>query len=530
MSIERRERCAKVTDAARRLLEAGDAAGAAKRAAAAVQIDPGDAWARTVHAEALLATGESGAALAALNAADWYDAADTKRNTPDALLAERLTLRATAWLRQGNAVAARRWLLEATKLNASDRHIARKLAALQIEADDASRAAAQLRELMARHGEDAATWRLVAEAHEAAGEPAAAIEAYDKIAAFAEAMHFDTLTHTLRLARLHRRAGRFADAMALYRKLLAESHDAAGIAREAGELAVEIGDDAAAKSYFQQAIDAEPDEPSAPFELAQQHTRCGRLEKAVPLWRRLLERDESGERARAAAGLIMSAAGVGRHRFADRMLERLRAWTKPGERVRLLAEAWRESVPGRLLRDMRDNHDTSERLDALEALLRDASDTLQRAAADRPDHADLHYHFAVCQSALGQEGVADASLDRALRLNAGYLAAARRRLRGLIERRHLAAAHALLDVVLARKPDTRDLLDVQIALDLTAGRFDQAVRRLGASPLDRPAMTRIAASVDAMLQAMSSVHRPKWRRVCQRRWGLSFDEPWAKAA
>ena len=530
MTCHRREKTQRLLDRAARLMTLGDAPAAAALTRQSVRLEPSHDRARLLHAQALLATGKPLEAVRALNAAAWYDQAADKLSIDPADLSERLVVRAAAQHQLGEPHKAARALHDAVDLSPRHNTAIRRLAALLIEqgrADDA------IEYLLCIHNDaspDPALLRMLAEAYESAERIDDALRCYEQLAADeANDPTLDPAALQLRIARLMRRVDRIADARVYYDALIARHDDDIELRLEAANLAIEHGDDVRARHLLEQTLRIDADHPAARTALAEQHMRCGRFEPAARCWHRLARAHR--DRPDAVAGLIVCAINCCRHSLAERLLADFRHRFTAAQQHAALTRAWRLSIPGQLL-NRPTVSDRSAPLDVLAGVTADAARTLGQVIEEHPDHADLHYHLAVCCTQLGQHERAAASLDRALALNGGYLAAARRRIDDLMTRRQRDAAVALLAAVLEHKPDTRELADLQAAVDVIADRVDLAVERLRGAGLDRVHLQSAAESVtDALYRYGADPNRiHRWRRVVLTGLDVNLAIPYAAAA
>lgn len=531
MTCHRREKTQRLLDRATRLLTLGDGPAAVALTRQAVRLEPSCDRARLLYARALLQTGQASEAIGALNAAAWYDQSAGDLSIRPADLAERLIVRAAAQHQLGEPRLAARALHDAVEL-APDHHGAvRRLGALLIEQGRAHDAIDYLRCIHDENAPDPAILRMLAEACESANRIDEALNCYEQLAAREDHdVSLDPAALRLRIARLMRQVDRIADANVYYDALIARHEDDIELRLEAAGVSIEHGDDVRARTLLESALRLEPDHPAALTALAEQHMRCGRFAAAGRRWHRIARADR--DRADAAAGLIVCALNCERYSLADRLLADFRRRYDVTPQHAALTRAWRLAIPGRMLNRSLSLAEEAFGLDVLSAVISDAAAALSTAIDKHPDHADLHYHRAVCAAELHDPEQADLSLDRALSLNGGYLAAARRRIESLMHHRHREAAEALLSSVIQHKPGTHELVDLQAAFDVIADRLDRAAERLRDAGLDRDHLQSTAQAVTEALYRYgvdpNRIHR--WRQVSLNRLDVNLIARCAVAA
>ena len=465
MNVGELERIDRRLEEAERRLNAGDAAESARQVGRIVAEHPDLLRARLLQARALLGAGEPAEALATLNAADWYHQVDQAVGgiVDDRVTAAMLRAKALANLdRVEDACAALHHVLEARP---SNREARRRLAMLLVQSGQNDQAEVHLRKLLASWPNDIAGLRLFTNVCEAAGRCEQALEAWHRLCrvqqherrTLAEAEGAAPGDPTvdqaaaLRTARLQRKAGRLNEAAVTYAALIGDDPDDPEVACEAADLAVELGDDDAAVKYLLAALKGTPDHADALRRLAKQDMRCGRFAQAGRTWWRLSRRPCAD--GRALAGLAVCALTLGRDAFAERILRRLRTTHSRIERRELMAEMWRLATPGRLLNTLCYDEATGPGPTILTQLVDEAEQTLTAHADQHDAYADLHYHTAMCRRRLGDWTGAAESLDRALDLNGGYLAAGRLKVEMLLADRDPAAAGEAITRIVAGGAD-----------------------------------------------------------------------------
>ncbi len=519
-------------------LAAGDAPRAAEVAAAALRQSPSDIAARLAHAEALLQTGDADEALRTLDAAHLYAHAEHSGGSPFSpkpgdevpripagspsssrhTLAS-LVLRAAALARLHQPDAARSALREALVLNPLHRAAVLALAAIELRQQQPDRAIAVLSRYHRATPHDRRAAELLAEACESAGDLAGALALFATLGRSPAAMAhvtIDRAAEALHIARLCRAAGSTRDALDIFAHLLTILPDDAPLALEAAALATATGEDRLAVAWLTAAIHARPDFAPLRRALAEQHMAAGRFPAAARLWFHLTRLADP--EPIAFAGLLVCSLCANRIGFADRVRRQLTDRLSADARRDLVAQMWRLAMPGRLQLELL-RGPASHSHDTLSLLLREASTTFDHQLATR-NHADLHYHAAVCHESLGDEDSAGRALDSALALNPRYIAAARRRARLLLAQHDLPAAAALLDAARAGKPHSTELLDLQLTTEILTGNLAAAIDQLRSAPLDRDHKSAIASAIADELTALNPTAAHQWRRTVATDLGL----------
>jgi tetratricopeptide (TPR) repeat protein len=411
---------------ARRLLRAGDVGGALLALQQAVELAPDHPAVRRLMARAQLAANQPAEALATLNA---------------------LHLRG-----QGHHADARLALESLLHLRPGDRRATLRLAGLLIECKQTDQAVTLLCGHLHTQPADRAARRLLMQAHQARGDFEAAMRLLDD-----QPLPMDGDGMLIR-ARLARKAGRCGQAMDLYHAALRTTDDDAAIHLEAAELAQSVGDDEAETRWLKRAAESEPRSAEARRRQAMAHMRQGRFTAAGAAWR-ALERI-GGAEAEAMCGLAVCALCADRPALAQRLMLRLAERVDAAEQRRWMARMWSAAASGRVAQAMIRPSPRETAGDPLSVLLAGAEAAFTRRVRELPNHADLHYHQGVCRMESGHTRAAAESLDAALRLNRGYVAAARRRLRLLIDEQDEAGARAVVEGFAAAKPGSRELDDL----------------------------------------------------------------------
>jgi tetratricopeptide (TPR) repeat protein len=368
--------------------------------------NPGDLTARVIEARAKLAMCRPDEALDSLEAAFAYSQYDGPRADADMLRAEAL-------------LQCDYDDLAATQID----HLRRRFP------DDVRchRLAAELAIKQQRHGDAIAALKQIVRLEPsntaARGLLARYIADDDPNAAF------DWLEHNahdaarrLELARLCRRVDRLADAEAHYAALLETHVDDAHLWREAAQVAMLIGHDAAAVNRLNHAVAvSDAGDNTALHALATAHMQAGRFAPAARCWWRATRRDDMD--VRAWAGLMICCHCRDRVKPARRAATKLEKHSSKSERRRILAELWQHAAGGRVIAQTVGASEGHEHHAAFNRLLHRAAKVLGDQLEEHSRRADTHYHRAVCLAALGLKEDADAHLTEALAINPDYEAA-----------------------------------------------------------------------------------------------------------
>lgn len=489
---------------AARLLAVGDAAAAGDLAAEVTRRQPDHLHARALHARCLLALHRPGEALAAIDAAHWAMQSDDQFD-PRSIGAKLLVLRSEALGRLGRTAEATDALEQALRSNPRHPVALRRLAAACLDHGSPERAIRLLKRLLNRRPGHVTAWRMLAQGYEAINCPDLAVGIYEQLDRHGRTDAPDSTARRARLwriARLHRQAQRFCEAaVALERLVDLDPHDAE-LATEAARVAVELGEDRDVVRYCQLALTSRPDHAPARVILAEQHLRAGRFAAAGYQWWVLRRGDEHA--TQATAGLIVAATCAERWALADRLIAELSVSASSELRHRHLSHLWQLATPGTLLRDVRRGAKARDHSRMLPGLLTDASETLEAHLAEHPDHADRHYHLATCRLALGDADGAAVSLDRALRIHCGYVAAARQRAELLLGEANLAAAEQVVRALAeARGDEDPSVLDLSLCIQAMRGSVAEAVARL--QRVDPAQRAGVAQSIEHLLLRHASV-------------------------
>jgi tetratricopeptide (TPR) repeat protein len=505
MNADQRARAHQFVRQARASLLAADPRAALDHVRQALHLSPGSTPARLLHARILLKLNKPADALSTLQALDWYmqpDAAPVDRHT-----AALLTLRGQALLALHRPEEALRALDAAVDIRPCDRPagMARAMALVQIgRVDDA---ADHLRKLHRQRPDDRRLARLLGDVLDLAGKPAEALSVYRR---------GRVVIDPLQRARLARRGGMFADALDRYELLLRkETHDIE-LLYEAAQVAEAADDDRRLHRWLDAALELDPMHRRSMVLKAENHMVRGEFEKAASLWALLKRRD--GTDAEAAAGYLVCSLSRGGRDVPDAAI------AGDADAQRRMARLWVLAIEGKVARQIVHGEASPMASGILATLLHESSQVLDQASASKPHHADLHYHRAVCAEALGETDKAAAALDEALAINAGYVAAVRKRIESLLTRREIDAAAHVLDAAAEKRGEIAELLDLKITVAVMQSGTETGVRMLAGAPLG--ALERRATALDVAQEL--SMHGQldlgaQWRRRCEQELGITLD-------
>lgn len=433
---------------AQRRLRVGDAPGAARLAGEALAEAPHLCRARLVAARAQLRLGQPDDALRSLDAVDWYAEHSTDRTR----LAARV-VRAGALAQLDRTDEAIDELRAVLNDRPNHRGAALRLAALLLDSDRPDEAVAVLEHARHRRGTDRAAMRLLAEACERTGRDDRGLSLRRRL--YREGERGPTAVR--RIARLCVHADRIAEAFTAFDALHDKSAFDTDAAHEAADLAIEVGDTRRAMRYLDAALSIDPNDVFAAQRIAQLHLSCGRFADAARCYWRLSRRDDDD--GRGLGGLIITALCAVRYGVADRCIERYAAAFDMETRRTQMTELWLAATPGRLLEADDTTDESADSSDIFAVLVADAGRTIDRELSRHPDYADLHFHRAVCRGSLGDADGETESLDAALSINAGYVAAGRRRIARALRDGDVAEAHRVLND-LGERRDAAELADL----------------------------------------------------------------------
>lgn len=418
---------------AQRRLRVGDAPGAARLADEALTEAPHLCRARLVAARAQLRLGQPHEALRSLDAVDWY----ADHAAPRTRLAARV-VRAGALAQLDRTDEAIGELQAVLNNRPNHRGTALRLAALLLDSDRPDEAVAVLEHKRHRRGSDRASMRLLAEACERTG-------CYDRALTLRRRLYREGergATAVRRIARLCVHADRIAEALTAFDALHDKVAFDTDAAHEASDLAERIGDTCRAMRYLEAALSIDTHDVRAAQRIAQLHLSCGRFADAARCYWRLSRRED--DNGRGLGGLIITALCAGRYAMADRCLERYAVSYDTATRRAQMTELWLTATPGRLLNADDSLKESSDSRDVFAVLVADAGRTIDRELSRHPDYADLHFHRAVCRGSLGDTDGETESLDAALAINGGYVAAGCRRIDRALREGDVAKARRIL--------------------------------------------------------------------------------------
>ncbi len=506
MNLAQRAHHDRLLSRARRQAATGRRAEAMRLVRLVLKRQPAHVDARMLAARLLIDGNFPQLAIDELDAAAWYMQADD----PGAQRPNRtghLVLRAEALCLLGEPDKAADVLHRVLRRRPTHRKALRLLADLRAERGEVDAAIALLQSAARGKGHGRKTLARLTELLESAGRYEEALSALDRFEALAGEREPSDGLHRARLLRL---AGRDADATAAYERLADEhTHDEA-VHHEVAELAVTLGDEPRATRHLR-AVTPRPAPNETLFMRAELHAKAGRFDRAGRLYWRVIQREPA--HPAAEAHLLVCAILEHRHRLAERVHERMTRRLGDDETRRHVARAWQLATPGRLIPQTFSNAEREATHRILPGLLRESAGVFESALADNPGYADLHYHLANCHVHDDRRDAAAESLHRALRINAGYLDAARLRTRMLIDDGNLDAAAALLRTTRQRKADTSRLLDLEIVLDVLHGDDDGAHDRLNAAQLPDHLRRTVMLQVATTLRRLGHPTADDWQPI-----------------
>ncbi|MEO0586954.1 MAG: tetratricopeptide repeat protein, partial [Planctomycetota bacterium] len=244
-------------------------------------------------------------------------------------------------------------------------------------------------------------------------------------------------------ARLCLHVDRLRDARDLIDAVMIDHGDDATACIEAGNLADRFGDRPGARALLEFASATRgPHQAEAVNSLAVSFLHGGAFAEAAATYHRLARRaarDEDADAlAEAYAGLAVAGWCAQRPRLARRARARLLAVYAGDEMLarKAIAAVWRHAAAARVIDATRrqlasdddsqaNGHATAQDASPVRRMLARAAESLERAAAEHPDHADTLYQLAVVQHELGHADDAATAIERALALNPDYADARR---------------------------------------------------------------------------------------------------------
>lgn len=510
-----------------RLMAAGNACGAYELASRVVHDEPGHVRGRVAEAVALLQMGREDEALVTLDAAEMYagtieaNAETTGADVDDEMIRTRQLLRAEILGRMGRNDDAAEVLKGVLEIYGQDREAMAALATLELDMGLGEEAVKLLKGLVEMCPNDRQLCRDLAEAYEITGRTEKAILVYEEMGGcdvcWEETILVgDRAVMGLRRARLYRDAGRLCDAARVYGALIAgDASDDVQVACEAAAVAVEMGDDLCVMRYLENALSVSPGDRTAMRMLAEEHMRCGRFVQSGMAWWRLWRMDESD--GDVLAGLIVCAMVAKRDRLADRMMAKLSEMLGIVERRRVLGRMWEEAVGGELLDDIIWRRQQPKSVEVLSRLLDETAGGIGQHIEEHSDRADMHYHLAMCYAGTDELESAAKSLDHALRINGGYVAAARMRVELLLGDKNYVAAGAVIESLRAVRSVDNELFDLDLAVRVLCGQSEEAVDELFGLSENVCDHEEVMVQVMECLLTHNEQAAKQWQAMCHRR-------------
>jgi tetratricopeptide (TPR) repeat protein len=314
-----------------------------------------------------------------------------------------------------------------------------------------------------------------------------------------------TLEQAMQLALQHHRAGRLADAEALYRQVLAVQPAQAQALRLLGVIAHQAGRNDSALELIRRAIAIEPGNAAAHADLGAVFRVLGRAEEATVCYRRASELQprsflpyyslglvlhESGRLAEAAAeyekALEIHPALVAAHNNLGVALKDLGRHDEAIERFRTAI---------RLQPDYPEAHNNlgmlwTEKGDIDEALV-----AFGRALASKPDYAEAHNNLGIALRQIGRADEALASFGRALQINPSYAEPYNNLAETLVELGRTDEAIAALRQALACKKEFPEVYRNLGSVLARAGRLEEALAALRQALALRPEYAEALANL-----------------------------------
>lgn len=371
-----------------------------------LEIQPHNLTARIALSRAQLAMNQPADALTALDAAGFYD--PQLVSGPQAGL-----LRAQALLCSDRHELARGQLNRVIELCPDDDRAYRMMVELCLKDNDQSGAIEHLTHVR----------RLAPSDHRAGRMLAHLLQTQDPQAS-AQMIESDDPASQLRIARMHRLAGRDRDAEEIYQHLLKQQTEDDQLWLEAGQLSDESGADAQAIMRLEKAVSiGDQNRVAALCALAQAHMHAGRFSTAGHHWWQVTRHEPT--HVAAWAGLLVCALHCDRPRIIKNARRNLERQTSKVQRREQLALMWQHAAMGEVIaktnQPLAAKQPTEPTL--LDQLLHSAAHTFAQNAKKYPGRADTHYHLAVCQNAIDDESDAKQNVLKALEINPNYRAA-----------------------------------------------------------------------------------------------------------
>jgi len=342
-----------------------------------------------------------------------------------------------------------------------------------------------------------------------------------------------TIPQAFDLALQHHRAGRLAEAEALYRQILAAQPNHANSLHLLGLIAYQVGRHDLALEWIAQAIIHDPDYAAAHSNLGEVYRATGRLEEAMAAYRRALQikpdfpealnnlSDALRKRERFDEAIAASRRALEIKPNYPDALNNLGAALAGQRRFDEAIVSFRRAIELDL------GH--AEAINNLGAALvgrgrlEEAVLTCRRALLLKPDHEGAHYNLGVALARQGQLDGAIAAYRDALRLRPSYPDALNNLGNALRERGHLDEAIAAYRNALQLKPDSPETLNNLGNALKDQGEWDKAIavyrRALELNPDYPEAQINIGAALTGQGQLDDAIV------ACRRALQLKSDYP-----
>ena len=396
-------------------IEAGCADAALAELRDVFRSDPSHAPARLIQARACLAAGEPGMALAALDVYQQRAGDHLDQDALDDLLAR--------------ALAAKGDHLQAADL--ADRLLNRRPAdparidfavGVCLAAGQTEKAQAALRDKLALQPDDAVAALTLADLYLHAGGENLPLAIQTLLSAADHARAPGQRGQLLLAAAdIAARAARWADAEALYQQAAGDITPTAEVYLAMARVADAAGDRPTAVARVHRATDLAPLRPAQCRSAATILMHAGDFRRAGLWWWKITR--EKHYDADAWAGLLICAQLTGHGKLCGRAHRQLSRHAAVTERRDALARMWQHAALGQTVVQALTPTDAPPRQSVFERMLCRAADVLAVASTKHPQHADAHYHHALCRQAQGQTDAARQAVDRALAINPNYSAA-----------------------------------------------------------------------------------------------------------
>lgn len=383
------------------------------------EADASHSKARLMQARACLAMGEAGMAMAAL---DIYEQRAGQALDQDAT--DRL--RAQALCAMGKAADAVQIVdaLVARQPGAAD--VLQLAGGVYIAAGETEKAKIVFRGQLALKPDDAEAALMLADLWLEAGGQGKhhAIDLLIEAATNTqEAMARAQLLHAA--AEICTQANRWADAETFYQQAADEMTPTAELWLSMARVADVCGHRPMAVKRIERASELKRLNSAQCREAAQVLMHAGDWGRAGWMWWKITQ--EKPYDVTAWAGLLICAQLTGHGKLRGRAHRKLSLHAAEAERRDALALMWQDAAVGQAVAKVIEDPEPSrqEQDTALGRMLHRAANVLSGAAADHPQHADAHYHQAMCEHARGRDQAARKAVNRALAINPNYVAAKR---------------------------------------------------------------------------------------------------------